>query len=101
MFGQLRICQMRVLPHIPIQDAILHAWVQAATIVLDLDDQPCAGCLTVLNELYSADGPLTMGQLASAVRALEPQEPEGLPCPGCGEVHGPGDLLGFGDFLER
>ena len=83
----------------PDQDAILHAWVQAATIVLDLDDQPCAGCLTVLNELYSADGPLTMGQLASAVRALEPQEPEGLPCPGCGEVHGPGDLLGFGDFL--
>ena len=82
----------------PDPDAILHAWVQAATIVLDLGDQPCAGCLTVLNELYSADGPLTMGQLASAVRALEPEEPEGLPCPGCGEVHGPGDLLGFGDF---
>jgi hypothetical protein len=84
----------------PDPDAILRAWVQAATIVLDLGDQPCAGCLTVLNELYSAEGPLTMGQLASAVRALEPEEPEGLPCPGCGEVHGPGDLLGFGDFLS-
>jgi hypothetical protein len=84
----------------PDPDAILHAWVQAATIVLDLGDQPCAGCLTVLNELYSADAALTMGQLASAVRALEPEEPEGLPCPGCGEVHGPGDLLGFGDFLS-
>ena len=81
-------------------DAILHAWVQAATVVLDLGAEPCAGCLTVLNELYSADGPLTMNQLASAVRALEPEEPEGRPCPGCGEVHGPGDLLGFGDFLS-
>jgi hypothetical protein len=85
-------------------DAILHAWIQAATVVLDLGEQPCAGCLTVLHELYSADGPPTLAQLASAVRAvLEPQEPEeleGLLCPGCGEVHGPGDLLSLGDFLS-
>jgi Plasmid pRiA4b ORF-3-like protein len=83
----------------PDPDAILHAWVQAATVVLDLGDEPCAGCLTVLNELDSADGPLTMNQLASAVQALEPEEPDGQPCPGCGEVHGPGDLLSLGDFL--
>jgi len=82
-------------------DAILHGWVQAATVLLDVGEQPCAGCLTVLHELYSADGPLTMDQLASAVRAvLEPEEPEGPPCPDCGEVHGPGDLLGVGDFLS-
>ena len=80
-------------------DAILHAWVQAATVALDLGEEPCAGCLTVLHELYSADGPLTTVQLAGAVLALEPEEPEGLPCPGCGEVHGPGDPLGVGDFL--
>ena len=80
-------------------DTILHAWVQAATVVLDLGDQPCAGCLTVLHELYSADGPVTMDQLASAAQALEPEEPEGLPCPGCGEVLGPGDLLSLGDSL--
>ena len=88
----------------PEPDAILHAWVQAATVVLDMGEQPCAGCLTVLHELYSADGPPTMAQLASAVRAvLEPreqEEPEGLPCPGCGEVHSPGDLLSLGDFLS-
>ena len=88
----------------PDPDAILHAWVQAATVVLDLGEQPCAGCLTVLHELYSADGPPTMAQLASAVRAvLEPreqEEPESLPCPGCGEVHSPGDLLSLGDFLS-
>jgi hypothetical protein len=84
----------------PDPGAILHAWVEAATVVLDLGEEPCAGCLTVLHELYSADGPLTMDELDSAVRAaLEPEEPEGLPCPGCGEVHGPGDLLGLGDFL--
>ena len=82
-------------------DAILRGWVQAATIVLDLGEDPCAECLTMLHELYSADGPLTMDQLASTVgAALEPEEPEGLPCPGCGEVHGPGDLLSLGDFLS-
>ena len=82
-------------------DAILRGWVQAATVVLDLGEDPCAECLTVLHELYSADGPLTMDQLASTVGAsLEPEEPEGLPCPGCGEVHGPGDLLSLGDFLS-
>ena len=81
-------------------EAILASWVQAATFVLDLGDQPCAGCLTVLHELYSAAGPRTMVQLASTVRAvLAPEEPEGLPCPGCGEVHGPGDPLGIGDFF--
>ena len=88
----------------PDPDAILHAWVQAATVVLDLGEQPCAGCLTVLHELYSADGPPTVAQLANAVRGVlesqEPEEPAGLPCPGCGEVHGPGDLLGLGDFLS-
>ena len=87
----------------PDPDAILHAWVQAATVVLDLGEEPCAVCLTVLHELYSADGPLTIDQLATAVRAAlepeEPEEPEALPCPGCGEVHGPGDLLGLGDVL--
>jgi hypothetical protein len=82
-------------------DAILRGWVQAATVVLDLGEDPCAECLTVLHELHSADGPLTMDQLASTVgAALEPEEPEGLPCPGCGEVHGPGDLLSLGDFLS-
>ena len=82
-------------------DAILDGWVQAATFVLDLGEDPCAECLTVLHELYSADGPLTMDQLASPLgAALEPEEPEGPPCPGCGEVHGPGDLLSLGDFLS-
>ena len=85
----------------PDPDAILHAWVQAATVALDLGEQPCAVCLTVLHGLYSADDPLTMDQLAGAVRTvLEPPEPEELPCPGCGEVHGSGDLFSLGDFLS-
>ena len=87
----------------PDPDAILRAWVQAATVALDLDEQPCAGCLTVLHELYSADEPLPMAQLATAVRTVveppEPEEPEALPCPGCGEAHGAGDLFSLGDFL--
>jgi hypothetical protein len=84
----------------PDPEAIVNAWVAAATALLDLGEEPCAGCLTVLHELHAADGPLTMEQLSSAVRAvLEPEEPEGGPCPDCGQVHGQGDLLGLGDFL--
>jgi Plasmid pRiA4b ORF-3-like protein len=78
----------------PGAEATLNAWVQAATAVLDLGDEPCPGCLTVLYELQAAGGPLTMERLASAVwDVLDPEEPEGVPCPGCGQVHGPGDLL--------
>jgi hypothetical protein len=81
----------------PDPQAILDAWVQAAAALLDLGEEPCAGCLTVLHELHTADGPLAMEQLASAVGAV--LEPEGVPCPGCGQVHGPADLLGLVDFL--
>jgi Plasmid pRiA4b ORF-3-like protein len=78
----------------PGAEATLNVWVQAATTILDLGDEPCPGCLTVLYELQAAGGPLTMERLVSAVwDVLEPEEPEGVPCPGCGQVHGPGDLL--------
>jgi hypothetical protein len=84
----------------PDPEAILDAWIQAATALLDLGEEPCAGCLTVLHELHTVAEPLSMDQLASAVQAvLEPEELEVAPCPGCGQVHGPGDLLGLGDFL--
>jgi Plasmid pRiA4b ORF-3-like protein len=80
--------------------AIVSAWVQAAAAVLDLDEEPCAACLMVLHELNAADGPLTVDQLTGAVRGvLEPEVPEGVPCPGCGQVHGPGGLPGLGDLL--
>jgi len=82
-------------------EAVLTAWVLAATAALDIGDDPCAGCLTVLHELQAADGPLTMDQLADAVLAvLEPEEPEGTPCPGCGEVHGSDDLFRLDGFDE-
>jgi len=88
----------------PEPEVILNAWVQAATVVLDLGEEPCAGCLTVLHVLHAADEPLTMEQFASTVGAMlepeEPEEPEGMPCPGCGRVHGPGDLLDLDDFLS-
>src|SRR6266496_5232923 len=81
-------------------EVILNAWLRAATAVLDLGEEPCAGCLTALHELHAASGPLTMEQLASAVGAvLEPAEPAGVPCPGCGQFHRPGDLLGLADLL--
>lgn len=85
----------------PGPEATLNVWGQAATAVLDLGDEPCPECLTVLHELQAAGGPLTMEQLASAVRdVLEPEEPDGVPCPGCGQVHDPDDLLRLGDLLD-
>jgi pRiA4b ORF-3-like protein len=84
----------------PDPEAIVNAWVAAATALLDLGEEPCAGCLTVLHELHAAVGPLTMEQLSGAVQAvLGPEEPEGGPCPDCGQAHGPGDLLDLDDFL--
>jgi hypothetical protein len=32
-------------------ETIVRAWVQAATVLLDLGEEPCAGCLTALHEL--------------------------------------------------
>ena len=84
----------------PEPEVILNAWVRAATVVLDLGEEPCAGCLTVLHVLHAADEPLTMEQLASTVGAmLEPADPTGASCPGCGQVHRPGDLLGLATSL--
>ena len=84
---------------------LLHSWLNAASAELGLPHEPCTGCLTVLHELSTADGPLDLSRLAEAVRSLAPEEPEGAeggdgPCPDCGEVHGPPDLealIGYDD----
>lgn len=81
-------------------ETVLRSWLRAASAELGLPDEPCAGCLTVLHELSTADGALGLAQLAEAVRSLEPAEDENLPCPGCGEVHEMpelADLLGDDD----
>ena len=81
-------------------ESVLDAWARAATTLLDLGEEPCAGCLMVLHELHTAAGQLTVEQLEDAVAAvLEPVEPGGMPCPECGEVHGPGDLLNLDNLL--
>jgi hypothetical protein len=85
----------------PDPKAVASAWVQAAVAVLDLDEEPCAACLMILHELHAVDGPLTVGHLAGTVRGvLEPEVPEGAPCPGCGQIHSPGDMLGLGALLS-
>jgi hypothetical protein len=84
----------------PDPSTVMSAWVQAAGAVLDLDEEPCAACLTVLHEVHAVDGSLTVDQLAGAVRGvLEPERPEGVPCPSCGQVHGAEGMLGLGDLL--
>jgi hypothetical protein len=103
----------RALPGLPGADAdlepmfIVSAWAQAAAVFLDVAEEPCDSCLTVLHELLTAGGPVTLDQLLAAVEAmLEPGGPAGAPCPGCGEVHdqaGQGELFGpdeYGDDDE-
>jgi hypothetical protein len=89
---------------------VLTGWLRAAVRALGLPGEPCAGCLTVLNELAGADGPLTSDHLAAAVaEALgedEAYEVEAEPCPSCGEIHladdlGLGDLLGDDFFADE
>src|SRR5579863_9886159 len=80
---------------------VVDAWVAAAAFLLDLadDEDPCAGCLTALHELASADEPVTMEQLLSSVAAIvEPEELEDTPCPACGQIHRLDDELDTGPF---
>ncbi len=77
-------------------EGILDAWVATASFLLDLadDEDPCAGCLTALHVLNSAGEPVAVEQLVSTVAAIvAPQEPEDMPCPGCGQIHRSEDEL--------
>jgi hypothetical protein len=80
---------------------VLVSWLRAAMIMLDLDDEPCAACLTTLHQLHAAPRPVAMDQLARAVANELGQEVPGQPddrqCPACGEVHDVWDLSGFAD----
>src|SRR5260370_19533786 len=83
----------------PDPERVLHGWVRAATPGLGLDDEPCAGCITVLHELSTSDRPLSVDELADAVAATEPGMADGEPCPDCGRVHDGATLLGIGGLL--
>jgi hypothetical protein len=101
-FLEFRGRQVRAAPDLPAAggpapEAVLGPWIRAASALLDVAEQPCAGCLMVLHELFTSDGTVPLEQLVSAIESvLEPDDPGGEPCPGCGEVHGP---LGLDDFL--
>ncbi len=83
----------------PDAERVLNCWVQAAAGAIGADE-PCAGCLAVLIELGQSERPLSLDELANAVAAAEPDVPGGEPCPDCGRVHAPADLLGIGDLLD-
>jgi hypothetical protein len=64
-------------------------------------DDPCAGCLTVLHELYVSEGRLGMEDLAAAVEAVtDPDTPDSEPCPDCGGVHDMPGLLSIGGLTD-
>jgi hypothetical protein len=75
--------------------SVLDAWVRAAARAIGAAGEPCPGCLTVLHDLFVADGPLSLEDLADAVAATEPAAADGEPCPDCGGVHERADLLGI------
>lgn len=83
----------------PGPELALTAWVRAAARGLGVPGEPCAGCLIVLHELKAGGGPVGMEELAVAVAAVtEPGAADGEPCPDCGVVHAPAELLGIGDL---
>ena len=79
----------------------LNGWVRAAARVMGVPEDPCAGCLTVVHELYRCSGPVGMEELAAAVAALtEPVTAADGRCSDCGGIHEPADLLGIGDLFD-
>jgi len=78
---------------------VLDAWLNAAAWAVDVVDEPCAGCITVLHELSTSDRPLSLEELAEAVAATESDGTDGEPCPDCGGVHDGGVLLGVGGLI--
>jgi hypothetical protein len=84
----------------PDPEFLLNAWVRAAITGLGVPDDPCAGCLTVLHELHKSGQTQSIEDLAAAVTAVDESETtQSEPCPDCGGIHGPADLLGLGDLL--
>jgi hypothetical protein len=82
-------------------ETALNAWVRAAARLAGVPDDPCAGCLTVLHELYASEGRLGMEELAAAVEAVtDPDTPDSEPCPECGDVHDMPGLLSIGGLTD-
>jgi Plasmid pRiA4b ORF-3-like protein len=106
-FLEIRGRRVRAAPDLPAPgaspppgpQAILGAWIRAASVLLDVAEEPCAGCLMVLHELHTHAGPVSWKRLASAIQGVEaPEEPDGEPCPDCGEVHDPDILSGLDEL---
>jgi Plasmid pRiA4b ORF-3-like protein len=81
---------------------ILTFWLRAAMVMLDLYDEPCTDCLTVLHQLRLAAGPVAIEQLVKAVAADlgegEPETSHDERCPDCGQVHD--DLFDLAGYLD-
>ncbi len=93
-----RACAAPGLTAPPDPEGVLNAWVRTAALGIGGAGEPCAGCITVLHELFVADEPLSLEELADAVAAADPEAAIGEPCPDCGRVHDAADLLGIGDL---
>ncbi len=93
-----RACAAPGLTAPPDPEGVLNAWVRTAALGIGVAGEPCAGCITVLHELFVADEPLSLEELADAVAAPDPEAAIGEPCPDCGRVHDAADLLGIGDL---
>jgi len=86
-------------------DFVLSSWVGvAAEQCLGVPEEPCPGCLVVLDKLMAADGPVSVEELVLALAEAAPDMASEEPCADCGQIHDPavlsgiGDLLGIGDF---
>jgi hypothetical protein len=73
--------------------AALDAWLRAVTAPLELPDDPCDVCLTVLAVIRQADdGAVELEEMLDTIYSAFHESPTEFPCPDCGQVHSPAEF---------
>ncbi len=72
--------------------AVLRAWLRAVSVPLELPDDPCDVCLTVLAMIGQADnGTVELVELLNALYPVFHEPPTEFQCRDCGQVHSQAD----------
>lgn len=73
--------------------AALDAWLRAVTAPLELPDDPCDVCLTVLAVIGQADDDgVELEEVLDTIYSAFHESPTEFPCPDCGQVHSPAEF---------
>lgn len=82
--------------------AALDAWLRAVTAPLELPDDPCDVCLTVLAVIGQADdGAVELEEMLDTIYSAFHESPTEFPCPDCGQVHSPAEFARTSPYIRR